>query len=101
MSSDTDHDGGVDWEGAGRQLFQARAEFVEQDVRDALRPLRNLEDPGLGVPRHTAAELETAISKLQGLAEAVNEVDPAVGDLDEPDTATDDGTNTPTVEGEP
>lgn len=100
MSSDSDEADGVDWEGAGRVLLQARAEAAERDVRDALRPLRNLEDPGLGVPRHTAAELRTAISKLQGLAEAVEEVDPAVGDLDELDTVTDDGTNTSDAEGE-
>lgn len=100
MSSDNEHNDDVDWEGAGRQLLQVRAESIEQDVREALRPLCNVEDPGLGVPRHTAAELRTTISKLEALAEAVEEVDPAVGDIDELDTITGDGTNSSTAEGE-
>ena len=100
MSSDSDEAGGVDWEGAGRELLQRQAESVEQEVRDALRPLRQAGRDGGGVREGTAAELQTAVTRLESLAAIANTLDPSAGSIEDLDTVTDDGTNSPTVEGE-
>jgi len=85
----------IDWEAATRQLLKQKAERVGQDVDDALAPLRRLHDPGLGVPSGTETELRVVIAELEAIADAVQEVDPAVGEPPEADheierTATDD-----------
>lgn len=101
MSSESDEADGVGWEGVGRRLLQRRVEFADQDVSDAIRPLRQAARDGGEVPPNTAGEIRQAIIQLETLAEIAETLDPAVGDIEELDTATDDGTNTPTVEGEP
>jgi hypothetical protein len=75
----------VDWEDAGRQLLKLRAERVGQNVDDALASLRMLHDPGLGVPRGTAAKLRVVIAQLEDLADAVEAVDADVVDPDDVD----------------
>lgn len=82
----TEHEGEAEpgeWEAIGRRLLQRRVEFADQDVSDALRPLRQAARDGSEVPPNTAGELRQAIIQLETLAEIAETLDPAVVDPDD------------------